>query len=547
MKKITKIITSMIMAVVMIMALGIGTNAAGPYTITITGKPAVDKGTHTYTAYRVFKGDLQGTGDDAALQNIDWAEGVDGVNLLTALKADPDVGATFTSCTTAEEVAQKLVDGGKTLAEKFADIAAKNLGTSAGSGSGTISVSEAGYYLVIDSASGEKPYALSDHLLKIVDNVTISVKEDLPSMDKKIIEGGSEVEANTASIGDKVNYQIKTNVPDMTGYNKYYFVVDDTLDTGLTFNNDVTITMGGTTLAASSYDVEVTGNKFSIVFKNFISYQSRKGEEILIKYSATLNEQAKIGTSVGNANTAKLTFSNDPNNTDDGITGDKPGPGSPVGETPEYVTKTYTTKLRVVKQDVNNPGTKLSKAKFEISGTGLGITLINGDIFKESATGTYWMRKDGTFSTTEPAAADKGSDKKYEKVSVVTKDTEKTFINKSAYTNASGIIEFTGLNAGEYNLTELEAPEDYNLLSAPVDVKITRTISGSSCTFTTTSSNATVESDGTVVITIGNAKGYKLPGTGGIGTTVFYVVGGLLVISAAVLFVTKKRIGSVEK
>ena len=162
------------------------------------------------------------------------------------------------------------------------------------------------------------------------------------------------------------------------------------------------------------------------------------------------------------------------------------------------------------------------------------------------------MLKDGTF-TEDALAANKASDDKYKLVTKISSNTTSSSVNNVAYTDRNGEIVFTGLNAGTYEITELEAPEQYNKLTDPIEVEIVSTLTGDKTQETASYSfevgpntNATVEGN-TIVISIGNNKGIQLPGTGGIGTTIFYIIGGILVAAAVVLFVTKKRVDAKEK
>ena len=155
-----------------------------------------------------------------------------------------------------------------------------------------------GYYVVEDTAETTPVSALV--LTSTNPNVEVNIKAELPVVDKKIIEDEDRVETNNAAVGDVVYYEVTSQVPDMTGYTKYFFVLKDTMSPGLTFNQDVAITIGNQTLTAGT-DFTVTaeetasGTGIEIVFKNFISYKDQKGAAITVTYSATINENAVIG------------------------------------------------------------------------------------------------------------------------------------------------------------------------------------------------------------------------------------------------------------
>ena len=303
--------------------------------------------------------------------------------LLTALKADATLGNDFKDCTTAAQVADVLATYGSDAekTQQFAKLAGANLnatvaGTSTWNESGTnysISSLAPGYYLVKDKDdSAPSSDAYTRYILQVVHNVTVNAKTDVPTVDKNIKEGDTSVKANNASIGDVINYEVKSAVPDMTGYTKYFFVLNDTMSKGLTFNNDVAVTIGGTTLGANKYTVayntDTTGiTTIEIVIKNFINYT--KGDAILVTYSATLNQDASLDPVAGNPNKVQLTYSNNPNvdGKGDPKNPDKPGEGAPTGKTPESETKTYVTGIKLTKVDGQNKNQTLTGAKFVLS------------------------------------------------------------------------------------------------------------------------------------------------------------------------------------
>ena len=134
--------------------------------------------------------------------------------------------------------------------------------------------------------------------------------------------------------------------------------------------------------------------------------------------------------------------------------------------------------------------------------------------------------------------------KKYEKVDVVTKDTALTKINATGYVDANGVLTFKGLGEGTYTIKEIVAPNGYNLLKDEITISIAADAKLTGCTWNVTDSNSNalnVDSNHLYELTVENNAGAELPSTGGIGTTVFYVLGGLLVVCAGVLLITKRR------
>jgi LPXTG-motif cell wall-anchored protein len=169
------------------------------------------------------------------------------------------------------------------------------------------------------------------------------------------------------------------------------------------------------------------------------------------------------------------------------------------------------------------------------------------------------MLKDGKFTTVKPTPqTEKTYDSTTTKYSKIVKVTESTAtaespVNNIAYTNEDGIITFVGLGAGEYTITELEAPEGYNKLKAPIKIRIDATVeqNAQTCAWTVVkdddNEHPLTATDNLFGFTVENNEGITLPGTGGMGTTIFYVVGGLLILCAGALLVTKVRMAHKEK
>lgn len=538
-KRIFSVFLTCVLAFTMAFAMGL-TASAADYTITIN-KPTGDID-RTYEAYQIFRGNLDGS----TLSDIEWGTGIDGAAFLTELQKN----AAYTSCKDAKTVAEKLAsftdDSNEAVA--FAKLAGKFLTTAtASSSTGQITV-PAGYYLLKD-VTAVTDDALSLNILKVVKDVTVNPKADHPTVDKKIgTDITTGVAANEATIGDKVPFVIASKVPQMQGYTKYFFVLNDSMTAGLTYNKDVAIKIGTTTLAADAYQVDYDGkaNTMKIVIKDFIQYKSEAGKDIVVTYSATLNEKANL-TQAGNKNTVKLTYSNNPNVDYKGD--NEPDTTDPVGETPEHVTVTYSTKLQLTKVDGADNNVKLEGVEFQITGTSIKTAVSKGDYFKQDAAGTYYQLKDGTFTETAPTTETESkyvsTSVKYAKVTDTAEQTKMQKVTASGTTDANGLITFEGLGAGTYYITELKAKSGYNLLTAPITVTITAAPSATGCSWTV-STNAKFEND-MVKLTVENNKGSVLPITGGIGTTIFYVIGGLLVCGAVVMAITKKKLSVEDK
>ena len=555
--------------------------AADTHSITIESKTSG----HTYQAYQIFAGDYY----EGVLSNIQWGSGVNPEALLGALKADTKIGSHFNSCETAADVAEALEsesfqDNSDNL-DAFANAVSGHLapesdgvpavsGDPAGSPEAvyvyTISGLTDGYYFVNEKTmTDDDGNAYTKFMLQVTDDETVTAKAEVPALDKKI-DGSQDtdpskndaVTANNAAIGDKVPFQVTSKVPAMDGYEKYYFVVTDTLSPGLSFNQDVSVKIGDTGLTKDTdYTVEVTkwdkekGQTVTIILKNFKQYKDEKGEKILLTYSATVNENAAIGTG-GNKNSAKLIYSNDPNTSDGGepTNPDKPGANSPVGETPDSDTYTYVTGLELRK--INPDKESLTGAKFELTGTRLNKVLVHKDVFTEDQDGTYWKLKDGSYTKTSPVTGGGEGDtsdlyddplKKYTRSKTTETVTVTEGVKATGMVDNDGILRFDGLAAGEYTIKELKAPDGYNLLATPVKITINWTAPvapSAECVWTVTGEDGGDEAkveDGIVKLSIENESGFLLPSTGGAGTTAFYIAGIILILGGSVLFFIRKR------
>lgn len=318
-------------------------------------------------------------------------------------------------------------------------------------------------------------------------NVTIHDKNDIPFDkvdDKKSVD-----------VGETVTYTITGKVPDYTGFTTYTYLITDEMSEGLTFSgvSSVTVTVGGenkTSDCTIAVDTS-NSNKFtvSIPVKDYPI-----GAEIKVTYTAVVNKKAVA--KVEN-NKATLTYSNDPTNTESKAT------------TPEDKETVYSAQIVIDKYAANtenpdNHNKKLKDAQFVL--------------YKlDDETKQYYKWND--------------TDKKVEWVNSKEAATVKS-------TDDKGAASFDGLADGIYYLEEIAAPAGYNLLKDPVEVKVDGTKAVAAENPDTT---VLVETKG-----IANQTGAVLPSTGGVGTTIFYVLGGLLVVGAAVLLVTKKRMSSAK-
>lgn len=561
--KQTKKLVSFLLALVMILSMTVTVFAAGETgSITINKSSTVPVEGKTFNAYRIL--DVQPVGDGyvytvpaklksfyTSRYSLNGNEGNFDYQVAQKISEETDMFAFATDALAAAKAAG-ITPGTAAAAEGADSVTIDNLAL--------------GYYVVEDVGAATPISAL---ILDTIDkDVAINIKADKPSIDKKI-DGTKDtddtttgdVENNNAAIGDKVPYKVTSKVPDMTGYTKYYFVVNDTLSKGLTFNDDVAITIGTKTLVkGTDYTVTSTENDkdgttaVKIVFKNFIQYaaETYKNADITITYSATVNEDAVIGTA-GNPNEVTLVYSHNPNIKPGD--GDEPGPDFPVGETPKSITRTFVTGIELEKVDPQ--GKKLTGAEFKIEGTKLNQVLISKEEFIEDESGEYWKLKDDSYTKTAPTITNDNRDNSAEYDSTTTKykKTNKKEIAKTkenveatGFVDENGILTFEGLSAGTYKITELTAPNGYNLLKKSIELTITFTAPENSSAECTWTYSWKVEgkdvNNNSATIRVVNEAGTELPSTGGTGTTIFYVLGFVLMAGAAVLLITRRRMNA---
>ena len=511
MMKTVKSAFSLLLALVLTLALSITAFAAETYTITITN----DKTGHTYEAYQIFAGDLTEKDGNKILSNITWGSGV------------TDAGKTALGDAAEKAASLKNEADAKAFAEEVAKYLQNPTESTAGSGSYTISGLSAGYYLVKD-----KDNTLSDqddfytaYIMQVVGNVTAEPKGEKPGLDKQIKhnDDNSWGVVGDNQIGDTVEFRTISDVPDTTGYETYTYKISDTMSAGLTSNvksaSDVTIKVNdtGDALSTDYYTLTADGNTFTVtvdILKAVKDGKVTKGDKLYAYYTGVLNADAKVYDEGKQDNAAHLEYSNNPN-------------GEGTGKTTDKKVYDWTFKMGVNK--VDKSGNALTGAKFVLSKSG---TLKVADL-KCDETGTPTV-------TTDLIGLVKVSDSVY-RVAL----TGETNI---VYAIDAGQPVIKGLDDNvTYYLYETKAPAGYNLLSEPVSFKITAQYNADGSALATGSPTVTVgsgEPSTTLTANVVNQSGAELPSTGGIGTTIFYVLGGLLVVGAGVLLVTRKRMNS---
>lgn len=347
-----------------------------------------------------------------------------------------------------------------------------------------------GYY-AIDTTVGTM-----GALTRASNELTAVEKNEMPDIDKEVQED-SEInnadegwgKVNDADIDQVVNYKSTIRV----GLGAVNYIMHDTMEAGLTFDADsVVVEDKNGVVDAAKYTVVVSpddGHTFDIVFEDSYIATLAQNNEITVYYSATLNEDATIGEEDGNDNEVYLSV------------GEKN-----EWETQKHKTSTYTWEMDVLKYTMDGE-TKitLKDAQFQLldkDGKPIKFSKVDG-----ADVPTYMVDVDGTIDT------------------IVTDDTGKFII--------------VGLDEGVYSLHETEAPEGYNKLAADLPVVITSTYDDEAL-----KAEYEINDAEPATIEVENKSGGLFPETGGIGTVIFYAVGGLLMVAAFVFLVAKKRMSS---
>lgn len=511
--------------------------AATEHTISFTGQEGT--GTHTYQAYMIFSGTAveNGFGGSAELQGIQWANSTGAAAFLQALKDDASIGPDFADCTTAAAVADVLKGYSKNSekAKAFADLAIANKTNlkAVGEAGSTIAATEDGYYVIEETGVTAGTSTMTAHLLGVYDasaGAEITVKSKLPTFQKKIMDSNdSGVEDGSTNgawqdsadhdFGDAVPFQLTGTLPDdYATYKQYKMVFHDNLQDGV-YGAPTNIkvyykhgTADALEIPAGKYKIETPKTEDTIFtdehgdktcnlevtiddLKTAIDGVTLEaGDQIIVEYQAELLTTAKIGEE-GNWNSGYLEYSNNPYHTGDGDT---------TSKTPEDLVVDFTYQLSVDKVD---------NALKPLEGAGFTLYKYNGTTYE--AVGT--------------------------EITGVT-----TF-------------EFKGVDAGQYKLVETTTPKGFNTVDdlefivkaehdETADTPTLKSLTvvdkdGKSLTATEATAGKFVvtKASGLAATQIINNSGSSLPSTGGIGTTMFYVGGGVLVAGAGVLLITKKR------
>ena len=570
MKKFTRVF-ALLAAAVLVMSMGMGAmatetqnpvNGAKYDPVYFTPEAAeVDLVGHTFNAVQVLK--AAGYENDE-YKNFSWGAQItdDGAALLTALQADNTLKNDFKDFVTNPaavtkekplftaaafaDVIEEYIGSDKTAQQEALIKVIKGLNLSGQ----TITVTKdmtpvelqagIGLYMIDDTTAAsslEDDVVNASILMAVPGSNYIRIKVDKPTQDKEVQENTTQAwnEISDYNIGDYVPFKIKSKVPNPEKFENYTMTFTDEMSDGLTFAdtvegvadaNKLSITVNGTTLAADAYTLTSSAHGFTLELpvKTDGTAKYTEGAGIEIKFFALLNKKAEIGAGTGgNTNKSKLTYSNDPDSS------------TSTTDTQEDIVITFTYELDIDKID---GATKkaLPGAQFALKAT-TGEHAGKFAIVDDKGILSGWAdTKPAEDDTTNGALLISGSD---------------------------GKIKVVGLDNGSYTLTEVKAPAGYNTIpDVVVEIKA-KTENGSDFTddleknpekaLTKLEVNVPVNGDavvqegdaktGAVNVEVENNSGAALPETGGIGTTMFYIAGAILVIGAGVLLVSRRRMG----
>ena len=508
-------------------------NAADGATLTVSTADAKFVG-KTVNAYKMFSATVGGEGANKAVSYTltDTWKPFFMDSTASGLNGATDANVNDKANEYVSELAGDNLVAFATKASNWAQTQAKNItadktatvsaGATNGNYTATFTGLDYGYYVVavpgatLANTSGQYATLVS------VDstNVNANIKGSLPTVDKKVQVNGNGADTADAKIGDTLTFTLTSTIPDMSAYDTYTFNFKDTLSKGLTYGDITSVTVEGVDaplVKDTDYTVTTTpaaaGNTLLTVgmtdFKN--KQQTNAGKKITVTYTATLNENAVVG-GAGNVNSATIQYSNDPSSTG-------------TGESEPDKVRVFTYGFTVDKytgDNYNDAATRLAGAEFTLTAKGdtsaIKFVQVNADSATEDA--VYRVAKAGETAGTTTTIT----------------------------TPANGKVVFQGLKNGEYTLTETKAPAGYNKLASAIGVKVNGSNDGTDTTNATVNITYNNDNNDTTydqtasngVIPVQNKSGAILPGTGGMGTIAFTVIG-VLVIALGVAWTLKRK------
>lgn len=546
--KFTKRMATLLMALAMMLCLTVPAFAVEPAAqakLIVTGTQLKDKTVHATKMFTASWGDSNNNGKidagdklsytlDTAWEGLFWANGMSTETTCPTDSIDVSAkeGATLNEKAVAylaamTEDSNDLI----TFAAKAAKYkTAKNIAdtkTATGDANNTATFEELvpGYYLVQPDKGSTSATRKTDAMLVNVPSdkaATLQLKSEYPAVEKKVDTDKTE---SNAQIGQKVNFTLTSKVPDMSEFDTYYFAFKDTMSKGLTFDeSSVTVTIGEQTLTkGTDFTVTTTNDTTTGVtnitieilnMKNAGTAKYTAGADIKVTYSATLNKDAVVGNT-GNKNEAKVEYQNGPNQ-------DNHGTSNPSITT----TRTYPVKVQKhAFEDTADANSVLAGAKFALSTSKTVPTFTKGD------DDSY------TLDTSDINVVRLvGSDATYRVAETNNEEGAVTYFT----TVATQATTINGLKAGTYYLHEIEAPEGYNKLTAPVEVTITETKGEDGKVTGVTYKVGGTDQSANDTVKVENKTGSMLPSTGGMGTIGLTALG-VGVVALGVLAPKKKK------
>ena len=525
-----KKILALALAAVMVMALVGSAMADGTGSVTISSPTDGDTGS-TYSLWKLF--DIVDVGGgvyvytpvDAYKDSIISAVNtVVGADTLTIESTDYEI-QTAVAGISVEATKKQFADTLYGLVAAIDNDGDIQIAAGSDSASATNAAVPIGYYLFAETTVGAYDGGAGVATRPMLYTVTTSgltqtTKESYPTPEKTVTasEDGSveDTDSATAQIGKDVTFQLKTTLPsNFADYNLgYYLQFYDTLSAGLKFKEVTSVTVDGNAAITEGDGAYVFNNPTWVdgsattltwTWANIkLDSHAAAGKDVIITYKATVTGDAVIGDA-GNPNTLKIVFSNNP--TSDGH-----------GESKTIEVKVYAFAVNVNK--TNDTGTGLAGAEF---------VLKKGDNFYKYTEGETDDLDTVTWVTTESDAT------------VLVSNADGTMHLKTDTSETPAAVTFKGLPEGTYVLHETQAPEGYNL-APDVTVTITATAVDPGDTITVECDGATLNGTTYVATTdIIDRQGTTLPSTGGIGTTIFYVSGLIMVLGASIILISRRR------
>lgn len=498
-------------------------NAADNATLTVSTTDAKFAG-KTVNAYKMFSATVSGDGKAVSYTLTDeWkpffknSVGLTGVTDENVNDKANDYVSKLKDSTLVA-FATKASNWAQTKANNITADATATVSADASNGKYTATFTGLGYgYYVVavpgaTLANAKSQYAtlVSVHSTK----VDADIKGDLPTVDKKVQVDGTGKDATDAKIGDTLTFTLTSTIPDMSAYNTYTFNFKDTLSKGLTFGQVDSVKVGDTALTTDTDYTVATApadngkTLLTVTMKNFkTKQQANAGKKITVTYTATLNENAVVG-GAGNVNSAKIQYSNNPST-------------NGTGESEPSKVRVFTYGFTVDKytgKNYDDTATRLAGAEFTLAHKdGSAISFVQVSAGSATANAVYRVAKAGETGTT------------------------------TITTPANGKVVFEGLENGEYTLTETKAPAGYNKLASAIGVKVDGQNNGTdttnatvTITYNNDNGNDYNQTASNGVIPVQNKSGAILPGTGGMGTIAFTVIG-VLVIALGVAWTLKRK------